>query len=67
MLQVVTGNYKQAMMTRDTYNDAVDGRFDRFCYTVSALLSFQHHKLQDMPFLTLIHDAWTCNKSTVCH
>jgi len=61
MLQVVSGNDKQAVMTRDKYNDAVDGRFDRFCYIVSALLAFQHHKLHDMPFLALIHDAWTCN------
>lgn len=64
MLRVASGNMQLEILARDTFNASIDGRFKMFCEAVSQLLAYQHERVHGAKFLTLIHDAWTCNRST---
>jgi hypothetical protein len=64
MLRVVSGNMQLDLLARDTFNASIDGRFKMFCEAVTELLAHRHELVHGAKFLTLIHDAWTCNRST---
>jgi len=64
LLRVATGNPGATVLARDTYNDGIEARFKMFCSTVANLPSFQHDRLHGLRYLTLIYDAWTCNKTS---
>jgi len=64
MLQVASGNMQLGIMARDTFNSTIEGRFKTFSNAVTELLAYQHERMYGAKFLTLIHDAWTCNRST---
>lgn len=64
MVSVGTGDSSFTLPARDTFNSAVNARYKLLTQAVSRLLAGQSESVCGLKFLTLIHDAWTCNKKT---
>lgn len=59
MMCVVTGLDDLALLSRETFNNLLDGDFGNFAESVKQTVEFEASQALSLPFLNLLHDAWS--------
>lgn len=59
MIQIVSGRHDLTTLSRDSFNNLLDGDFDLFTNSVKELVQQESKHMYGQPYLNLLHDAWT--------